>query len=1238
MLKSEKVSHLNNLTKTTNKKNTIFKLQNYIIMLKSVLNKMFSVLLMGVLSMVAISGGNVVGQNDAAPVIITNPNTLYFDDTYVASSSQKTLTIFNAGDANLVISQGIFDGPFETYNSFPITVAPGTAWNQVIHFKPFEVGLIQGTVTYVSNDPVTPNKVATLIGNCIDTPINGWEWIYTGFNYINMDIEFPEGQDQIGFIAGQSNTMNGIGIILKTLDGGDTWNQVSTAGIHGLTNCAFPTLQTGYAVGWDNSVLKTSNGGATWTETVVSNTIDYILSVDFKDASNGVIVGVANSGNAIAYATSNGGATWTPGTGNEAIEDVTYAGDNTYFSAGYEYVCKSTDGGLTWTTVYTQGALLTALDFFDTNYGIAAGDYGQVITTHNGGVSWEEDIIMDWLFHKPFIWDNDTAYVVGTPEYVYKTTDAGQNWLSDFEGNWMKAFYTITFTDNYTGFISGSGGIICRKKPAVTTAPIIGAAPNPLPFGNVTVGNSSTITLTITNTGDAPLVVSGITSTNPVFTVNMTSFTVAPGDFQNVAVTFQPTVAGNANGSLQIANNSAVNPYQVMVSGTGVAAGPAPVIILNPATLYFDDTYIGSRTQKTLTIFNAGTANLVISQGVFVGPWETYGSFPITIAPGTAYNQVIQFKPFELGLLEGSVTYTSNDPVNPTKTATLVGNCINDPINGWEWIYTGYNYILTDIEFPEGQDQIGYTGGQTVTYNGLGIMLKTTDGGDTWTPLTQPGIAGIERFSFPTLETGYAAGWTDNIMKTTNGGQTWQNLPVVSGVYYYACIEFKDENTGILIVNLNAGDPKILFTNDGGASWAEGTGNTAFMDVTWAGGSTWYATGWGDVCKSTDDGATWTNVYSQGALLIGADFLTPDYGIAAGDYGQVITTRNGGATWEEDAILDILFHKPFIWDEDTAYVVGTPEYIYKTTDGGVNWDSDFEGNWEKALYAVTFTDNYTGFVCGGSNGIVLRKKPGINPYLEPPTNLTAVVVTNDVTLNWTAPASKALIGYNVYRDGVKVNSSTVAATTYYDQDVAAGNHLYQVSAVYSQGQSSLTDFVEIFIEGETGKIQGFVRDAITNLSIANAHVTAINSDNGVVATVTPFGSHYSMLLPAGTYSLVGSAEGYQASAPVQLVVVTGQNIEHTFYLQPGQQETLTGIDKMGATPISISPNPATGRFKITSNGAGSMRIINQNGRLMMDTKISSNEQIIDVNQLPAGLYLVLITTPTGIKTEKLILE
>lgn len=1177
------------------------------------------------------------GSTDAA-VFIANPNPLYFEDTYIASQSLQTLTFFNAGDVNLVITAGNFSGPFMTNNSFPITVAPGATFNQVILFRPLTLGLIEGSVTYTSNDPINPQLSVSLIGTSINTPINGWEWLYTGFNYINMDIEFPEGQDLIGYIAGQNTTQFGQGIVLKTTNGGDNWTQVSTPDIFGLTNCAFPTLQTGYCVGWSNKVLKTNNGGATWTETLVAANIDYIHSVAFKDANNGVVVGTSPQGG-IAYVTSNGGATWTPGANNQGTLEVVYAGGNTYYSTGYEYVCKSSNGGLNWSIVYSQGALLTGLYFYDEVHGIAAGDEGQVITTWNGGQTWESDVIFDWLFHKPFIWDYDTAYVVGTPEYVYKTTDSGQNWNSDFDGNWQKAFYTITFTDNYTGFISGSGGVVCRKKPAVVAQPEISATPNPMEFDFTFVGATAQQTLTVQNTGDAPLNVTNITSTNPVFTVNMTSFTVQPEQSQNVTVNFTPTAGGYVEGVLQIANNSAVNPYPVNVSGTGMVAGPSPIFIANPNPLYYNDTYIASQSQQTLTFFNAGTAPLVITSGVFNGPFETYNSFPITVAPGASFNQVIHFKPLTLGLIEGSVTYTSNDPINPQMTVALIGTCINTPINGWEWIYTGYNFILTDIEFPEGQDQIGYTGGQSVTYNGLGIMLKTTDGGDTWTPITQPGIAGVERFSFPTLQVGYAAGWADQIMKTTNGGQTWQYLNVVSNVFYYSSIEFKDANTGILIAKMSSGPQKTLYTTNGGATWTEGTGNQAFEDVTWAGGNTWYATGYENICKSTNNGATWTTVYTQGALLLGSDFLTPDFGIATGDYGQILTTYNGGSTWESDVVMDWLFHKPFVWDYDTAYVVGTPEYIYKTTDGGQNWFSDFDGNWQKALYGVTFTDNYTGFVCGGSNGIVLRKKAGATIPLTPPANLEATVNGSDVTLTWDVPSKRTLLGYNVYRDNVKVNTTPVNTTTYADQSVSAGNHVYQVSAVYSEGESPKTDYVEVFIQGVTGKIQGFIRDAVTNLAISEAVITVSNMDNGTQAYVTPFGGHYSLLLPPGTYDLTCSSPGYASMTVPNLVVLSNMNKAYTFYLTPSDgQDALTGLNDRGDNGINIYPNPAKEVLHIDGSGLQKLVMMNAHGQVVYENTNLLNSNSINIGHLTSGIYLIKVETADGITVTKVVIE
>ncbi len=66
------------------------------------------------------------------------------------------------------------------------------------------------------------------------------------------------------------------------------------------------------------------------------------------------------------------------------------------------------------------------------------------------------------------------------------------------------------------------------------------------------------------------------------------------------------------------------------------------------------------------------------------------------------------------------------------------------PAVGWKWIETGFNYILMDIEFPEGQSEIGSAISESSTYRDEGIAIKTVDGGDTWTRLTRAGILPLE--------------------------------------------------------------------------------------------------------------------------------------------------------------------------------------------------------------------------------------------------------------------------------------------------------------------------------------------------------------------------------------------------------------------------------------------------------------------------------------------------------------
>jgi hypothetical protein len=76
----------------------------------------------------------------------------------------------------------------------------------------------------------------------------------------------------------------GDGLVLKTSDGGTTWNQQWTGTAKGVEGISFPDLNTGYICGWSAYFAKTTNGGTTWTTQLPGTNVWYYTDVVFKNA------------------------------------------------------------------------------------------------------------------------------------------------------------------------------------------------------------------------------------------------------------------------------------------------------------------------------------------------------------------------------------------------------------------------------------------------------------------------------------------------------------------------------------------------------------------------------------------------------------------------------------------------------------------------------------------------------------------------------------------------------------------------------------------------------------------------------------------------------------------------------------------------------------------------------------------------------------------------------------------
>ena len=111
------------------------------------------------------------------------------------------------------------------------------------------------------------------------------------------------------------------------------------------------------------------------------------------------------------------------------------------------------------------------------------------------------------------------------------------------------------------------------------TAPTLGVSPVSLPFGSVTVGQTTGLNLQLTNQGTTSLVIDATTISGTDATQFSDNFndaanvTLAPSASTTVLVTFAPTSASSKTATLSIAHTGGNTPVSVPLSGTGSTPG-----------------------------------------------------------------------------------------------------------------------------------------------------------------------------------------------------------------------------------------------------------------------------------------------------------------------------------------------------------------------------------------------------------------------------------------------------------------------------------------------------------------------------------------------------------------------------------------------------------------------------------------------------------------------------------------
>ncbi|MEI6122045.1 MAG: T9SS type A sorting domain-containing protein [Bacteroidota bacterium] len=278
------------------------------------------------------------------------------------------------------------------------------------------------SVFFVSADS---GYVCSQAGNIYKTVNGGTNWNYIG-----------TGPGSCLFFL---NALKGFGggdeCLLKTVNGGISWDTAyKNPEVSWVGGLSFPNTTTGYGIAWStnigNYVIKTTNSGTTWDTIYKYSGMSLFTSVFFTNSQKGYV----GMDDGTVLRTLNGGSTWTNApvdAGNiVSISSITFPTPDTGFiTTDISGVYRTIDGGDTWNHLsFSFPPALYACVFTDANHGFVGGGNGlnsmTLYRTNNGGNNWIQSATGVQTLNAMCFIDSLPGYTVGTNGTILKYTHA----------------------------------------------------------------------------------------------------------------------------------------------------------------------------------------------------------------------------------------------------------------------------------------------------------------------------------------------------------------------------------------------------------------------------------------------------------------------------------------------------------------------------------------------------------------------------------------------------------------------------------------------------------------------------------------------------------------------------------------------------------------------------------------------------------------------------------------------
>jgi hypothetical protein len=617
---------------------------------------------------------------------------------------------------------------------------------------------------------------------------------------------------------------------------------------------------------------------------------------------------------------------------------------------------------------------------------------------------------------------------------------------------------TVSGMSNTVDFaVSGTGA-----TPAVVTPTLAS-----ITYTNITTGQTSSQTETLTNTGGVNTVVSAATASGTGFSVTgFTAGTLTPGQSMSFTVTYAPKSAGTSSGTVTVTSNASNPSLAIPLSGTAVT--PATLTAV-PTSLTYTNITVGQTSNQTQKVTNTGGTSATITAASASGTGFSISGItpPVVLGPGQSTTFTVTFAPASAGSFSGAVTVTS-DASNPSLQIPLSGTAVGTPAV-LTAVPTSLTYTNITVGKTSNQTQkVTNTGGTSATISaaaasGTGFSIS----GITPPVVLGPGQSTSFTVTFAPTSAGTSTG---TVTVTSDASNPSLQIPLTGTAVTPATLTASP--TSLTYTNITTGtssNQTQKVTNTGGtsatisAASASGTGFSISgitpPVVLGPGQSTSFTVTFAPTSAGTFSGTvTVTSNASNPSLQIplSGTAVAPTAGTLTANPatvavpGNVVVGTSGTATGQ------------LVASTASVTVSGVSVVGAEFTISGLAFPVTIPAG-QSATYTVTFTPTASG---AASTTASFASNASNAPTGVGLTGTATPAPVYTVGLAWTASPTSS-VTYYIYRalynpstskcgTYSKLNpSSPTALTNYTDSNVTDGDtYCYEVTAVNSSGEES----------------------------------------------------------------------------------------------------------------------------------------------------------------------------------------